>query len=71
MIKYKSGREIESELLERIRDYMSDECIVDALMCYFSSDDTVDALTDIANDYDIDVSDITEDEDEDEDEEEE
>lgn len=62
MIKYKSGREIESELLERIRDYMSDECIVDALMCYFSSDDTVDALTDIANDYDIDVSDITDDE---------
>lgn len=65
---YKSGREIESELLERIREYMSDEAIVDALMCFFSSDDTIDALTDIASDYDIDVSDITDDE-EDEDEE--
>lgn len=61
---YKSGREIEQELLSRIRDYMSDECIVDALMCYFSSDDTVDALTDIANDYDIDVTDITGDDEE-------
>ena len=64
---YKSGREIESELLERIRDYMSDDCIVDALLCYFSSDDTVDALTDIASDYDIDVSDITDDDAEDND----
>lgn len=65
MIKYKSGREIEQDLLSRIRDYMSDECIVDALLYYFSSDETVGALVDIANTYDIDISDITEDEDED------
>ena len=67
MIKYKSGRELEQELLSRIRDYMSDECIVDELMCYFSSDDTVEALLDIANNCDVDVADITEDEDEEED----
>ena len=67
MIKYKSGRELEQELLSRIRDYMSDECIVDELMCYFSSDDTVKALLDIANNCDVDVTDITEDEDEEED----
>lgn len=65
MIKYKSGRELEHELLSRIRDYMSDECIVDELMCYFSSDDTVEALLDIANNCDVDVTDITEDKEED------
>lgn len=65
MIKYKSGRELEQELLSRIRDYMSDECIIDELMCYFSSDDTVEALLDIANNCDVDVTDITEDKEED------
>lgn len=69
MIKYKSGRELQEELLERIRTYMDDECLINELMCFFSSDDTVEALLDIANSYDVDVTDITEDEDEDEEEE--
>lgn len=64
MIKYKSGRELEQELLERVRTYMDDECLINELMCYFSSDETVEALLDIANSYDVDVTDITEDEDE-------
>lgn len=59
MIKYKSGRELQEELLERIRTYMSDDCLIDELMCFFSSDDTVEALLDIANSYDVPVSDIT------------
>ena len=59
MYKYKSKREIEQELLSRIRDYMSDECLINELMCYFSSDETVEALLDIANSYDVPVSDIT------------
>lgn len=66
MIKYKSGRELQEELLERIRTYMSDDCLIDELMCFFSSDETVEALLDIANSYDVDVTDITEDEDEEE-----
>lgn len=61
---YNSGRELQNELLERIREYMSDESIIDELMCYFDSDTTVEALLDIANSYDVDVTDITEDEDE-------
>lgn len=59
---YKSGRELQEELLERIRTYMSDECLIDELMCFFSSDDTVEALLDIANSYDVPISDITDDE---------
>lgn len=59
MIKYKSGRELQEELLERIRTYMSDDCLIDELMCFFSSDETVEALLDIANSYDVPVSDIT------------
>lgn len=62
MIKYKSGRELQEELLERIRTYMSDDCLIDELMCFFSSDDTVEALLDIANSYDVPISDITDDE---------
>lgn len=62
MIKYKSGRELQEELLERIRTYMSDECLIDELMCFFSSDETVGALVDIANTYDIDILDITDEE---------
>lgn len=64
---YKSGRELQEELLERIRTYMSDDCLINELMCFFSSDETVEALLDIANSYDVPVSDIAEDEDEDED----
>lgn len=56
---YKSGRELQEELLERIRTYMDDECLINELMCFFSSDDTVEALLDIANSYDVPVSDIT------------
>ena len=59
---YKSGRELQEELLERIRTYMSDDCLINELMCFFSSDDTVGALLDIANSYDVPISDITEDE---------
>lgn len=62
MIKYKSGRELQEELLERIRTYMSDECLIDELMCFFSSDETVGALLDIANSYDVPVSDLTDEE---------
>lgn len=62
MIKYKSGRELEQELLERVRTYMDDECLINELMCFFSSDETVEALLDIANTYDIDISDITDEE---------
>ena len=59
---YKSGRELQEELLERIRTYMDDECLIDELMCFFSSDETVGALLDIANSYDVPVSDITDEE---------
>lgn len=62
MIKYKSGRELEQELLERVRTYMDDECLINELMCYFSSDETVEALLDIANSYDVPVSDLTDEE---------
>ena len=58
----KSGRELQEDLLERIRTYMSDDCLINELMCFFSSDDTVEALLDIANSYDVPISDITEDE---------
>lgn len=65
---YKSNREIEQELLERIyEEGYSAETLVEHIMCYFDSDTTVDVLKDFCNDYDVDVTDITEDEDEDED----
>ena len=64
---YKTGRELEQELLSRIRDNMSDETIVDELMCYFSSDETVEALLDIANTCDVPISDITDDDEADDD----
>lgn len=60
---YKSNREIEQELLSRIYEYgYSAEELVDHILCYFDSDTTVDVLQDFCNDYDVDVSDITEDE---------
>lgn len=65
---YKSNREIEQELLARIYEYgYHADTLVNHIMCYFDSDTTVDVLKDFCNDYDVDVTDITEDEDEDED----
>ena len=63
---YKSNREIQQELLDRIyEEGYSAETLVEHIMCYFDSDTTVDVLQDFCNDYDVDVSDITEDEEED------
>lgn len=60
---YKSNREIQQELLDRIYEYgFSAEALVDHIMCYFDSDTTVDVLKDFCNDYDVDVTDIEEDE---------
>lgn len=62
---YKSNREIQEELLDRIYENgYSAETLVDHILCYFDSDTTVEVLQDFCNDFDVDVTDITEDEEE-------
>ena len=63
MKKYMSGRERQEYLLEILKEYMSEECLIDNLMGYFSSDETVAALESICRDYDL-WTDDEEDEDE-------
>ena len=63
---YKSKREIEQDILERLKENLDSDTILDEILCYLDSDTTVEMLSDIANSYDVPVSDIT-DEDEDED----
>lgn len=63
---YKSNREIEQDILERLKEYLDSDNILDEILCYLDSDTTVEMLSDIANSYDVPVSDIT-DEDEEED----
>ena len=63
---YKSNRDIQEELLDRIyEEGYSAETLVDHILCYFDSDTTVEVLEDFCNDYDVDVSDITEEDEED------
>lgn len=64
---YKSNRDIEQNILERLKEYLDSDTILDEILCYLDSDTTVELLSDVANAYDVPVSDITEDEDEDED----
>ena len=49
-----SGRELEYELLEKLRQYVSDTDILNNMLGYFSSDETVAALKSACDDYDID-----------------
>ena len=51
---YKSNRDIQQELLERIYEEGFDaETLVDHILCYFDSDTTVEVLQDFCNDYEI------------------
>lgn len=45
------------ELLERIREVMSDECILEDLINALSTDDAIDNLNWIAKQYDISLTD--------------
>lgn len=58
---YKSNRDIESEIMDRLEEYGIDPAdILDNLLRYLDSDTTSDFLKDYCNDRDIDISDITE-----------
>lgn len=59
---YKSNREIEQDILERLKEYLDSDTILDEILCYLDSDTTVEMLSDIANSYDVSISDITDDE---------
>lgn len=59
---YKSNREIEQDILERLKEILDSDTILNEILCYLDSDTTVKMLYDIANSYDVPVSDITEDE---------
>lgn len=65
---YKSNREIEQDILERLKENLDSDTILDEILCYLDSDTTVEMLSDVANSYDVEIDDITEeDEEEDED----
>lgn len=49
-----SGRGLEYELLEKLRQYVSDTDILNNMLGYFNSDETVAALKSACDDYDID-----------------
>ena len=49
-----SGRELEYELLEKLRQYVSDTDILNNMLGYFNSDETIAALKSACDDYDID-----------------
>lgn len=61
---YKSNREIERDILERLKEYLDSDTILNEILCYLDSDTTVEMLSDVANSYDVDITDISEDEDE-------
>ena len=48
-----SGRELEYELTNKLREYLSDTDILNEVLAYFNSDDTVAALKSACDDYDI------------------
>lgn len=60
---YKSNRDIECEIMDRLEEYGIDPAdILDNLLRYLDSDTTSDFLKDYCKDRDIDISDITEEE---------
>lgn len=59
---YKSNREIEQDILERLKEYLDSDTILNEILCYLDSDTTVEMLSDVANSYDVPVSDLTDEE---------
>lgn len=53
-----NSRSLEIDLLDRLREYMSDTDILNEIMYYFNSDRSCQVLESIARDYDIDVTDL-------------
>lgn len=53
-----NSRSLEIDLLDRLREYLSDTDILNEIMYYFNSDRSCQVLENIARDYDIDVSDL-------------
>lgn len=53
-----NSRSLEIDLLDRLREYLSDTDILNEIMYYFNSDRSCQVLESIAKDYDIDVADL-------------
>ena len=53
-----NSRSLECDLMDRLREYLSDTDILNEVMHYFNSDRSCEVLENIARDYDIDVSDL-------------
>ena len=56
---YKSNRDIEQNILERLKENLDSDTILDEILCYLDSDTTVEILSDMANGYDVDIEDLT------------
>lgn len=56
---YKSNRDIEQNILERLKENLDADTILDEILCYLDSDTTVEMLSDVANSYDVDIEDLT------------
>ena len=54
---YKSNRDIEQDILERLKEYLDSDTILNEILCYLDSDTTVEMLSDVANSYDVDITD--------------
>lgn len=53
-----NSRSLECDLMDRLREYLSDTDILNEVMHYFNSDRSCQVLENIARDYDIDVTDL-------------
>lgn len=53
-----NSRALECDLMDRLREYLSDTDILNEIMHYFNSDRSCEVLESIARDYDIDVTDL-------------